>query len=70
MMTLVLLYLGALALFVLGGFLVRRTSAYSRSGGAEFEKRMKRRAVGMASLSVGGLLLALAVLSQFSANLQ
>jgi hypothetical protein len=69
-MTLALLYFAALALLVLGGFLLRRTSAYSRSGGAAFEKRMKRKAAGVTLLVVGVLLLGLAVLSQFSANLQ
>jgi len=57
-------YLGALGLFVLGGFLLKRTSPYTRVGGAKFERRMLRRTVGIIVLIAATMVLVLAVLSE------
>ena len=63
-------YLGALGLFVLGSLLLRNTSPYSRVGGVTYDKRRKRRSIGVILLFAGAILLGIAVLRQFvSSNL-
>lgn len=64
-MRILIFYLGALGLFGLGALLLRKTSPYTRKGGAKFERRMKRRTLGEIFLIAGALLFGLAVLTQF-----
>jgi len=59
------LYLGALALYVLGALMLYRTTPYSRLGGAQLERRKKRKMIGMICLIAATLLLGIAILSQF-----
>jgi uncharacterized membrane protein len=65
MMTL-MFYLGAITLFGLGSLFIRHTSPYTRKGGAEYEKRKKRRLIGVALLIVAAFILVIGLLSQFS----
>jgi accessory gene regulator protein AgrB len=58
-------YLGALVLFVLGVLCIWHTSPYSRVGGAIYEKRRKRRGLGVILLFAAVLLLGMGVLTQF-----
>jgi hypothetical protein len=58
-------YLGALGLFSLGSYLIRKSSPYTRSGGTKYERRVKRKVLGEILLIAAALLLGLAVLSQF-----
>jgi O-antigen/teichoic acid export membrane protein len=58
-------YVLAFGLLGIGGFMMRHTSRYSRTGGEEFERRMKRRVIGIVLVIAGIMFLCLAVLNQF-----
>jgi len=60
-MTVIFLYLVALGLFILGGFLMRNTSLYSKS----YKRKKTRRIVGEISLIAAGVFLILAAFCQF-----
>jgi O-antigen/teichoic acid export membrane protein len=63
-MKVIIPYLVALAMLGLGAFLMKHTSRYSRTGGEEFERRMKRRVIAIVLLIAGVMFLGLAVLNQ------
>jgi hypothetical protein len=58
-------YLVAAGLMVLGGLLLMNTSAYSRLGGTKYEKRRKRREIGIFLLIISVLILAMGLFAQF-----
>ena len=58
-------YIVALVLMVLGGILIRNTSPYSRSGGAQYEKKRKRKLIGMTLIFMAIVLAMLGVIAQF-----
>jgi hypothetical protein len=58
-------YVLAFGLLGIGGVMMRHTSRYTRAGGEEFERRMKRRVIGIVLLIAGIMFLGLAVLNQF-----
>jgi cell division septal protein FtsQ len=62
------IYLGALGLFGLGAFFTRKTPRGLRLGGAKYERRRKRKILGVILLIAAVLLLVLGVLTQFTSS--
>jgi hypothetical protein len=56
-------YVIAFGLLGMGGVLLRHTSAYTRVGGDEYERRMKRKTIAIVLLIGGGMFLLLAILN-------
>ena len=61
-------YLGALGLVGLAAILIRKTSAHTRAGGAQYERRRARRFMGQILLVPAAFLLGLAVFTQISSS--
>ena len=66
----IMFYLGALGLLILGSLLIQNSTTYSTAGGTKFERRMKRKMAGVLFLIAAGLLIGLAVLSQFYSSIR
>ncbi len=64
----ILFYVVAALLAGLGSVLVVNTSTYSRYGGTKYERRRKRREIGVFLWIIAVLILAVALFSQFVAN--
>jgi hypothetical protein len=60
----VVFYLAACALFGFSAMLLRRTSPYSRCGGAAYEKRRIRRLVGEILIIAATIVVAVGIIAQ------
>jgi O-antigen/teichoic acid export membrane protein len=65
-MTAIFFYILSVVLFGLGALLMRKTSPYSRTGGIKYERKMRRKTIGVILLLAALLAFGLAVLCQFS----
>ena len=65
-MSTIAFYLGALLIFILGCLSLKNTSPYTRAGGAKFEKRTKRKLLGLLLIVVAGIFLVMAIIAQIA----
>jgi hypothetical protein len=64
-MAAIFFYVLSLILFGLGVLLLRKTSPYSRAGGLKYERKMRRKVIGVILLIAAVLAFGLALLCQF-----